>query len=168
MCVCVWVGACNPEACLCFALWYGYRSEWHHGVSCKQEYPGVAATVGLSSDGYIIFLFPFVAAWSVLIRLVTAQCDRQLPHCGQCTRTREQCSGYRDKWDLVFRNQTDDTIKRTMERRAPKEDQAALPPNCNSRPLPPPGLSSSLDELGGQLFSLQLYYRQSILFAWIP
>ncbi|KAE8143733.1 hypothetical protein BDV38DRAFT_289614 [Aspergillus pseudotamarii] len=85
-------------------------------------------------------------------RAVKRRCDRQLPHCGQCTRTREQCSGYRDEWDLVFRNQTDDTIKRTMERRAPKEDQAALPPNCNSRPLPSPGLGSSLDELGVNYF----------------
>ncbi|KAE8369199.1 hypothetical protein BDV27DRAFT_166133 [Aspergillus caelatus] len=85
-------------------------------------------------------------------RAVKRRCDRQLPHCGQCIRTHDQCSGYRDEWDLVFRNQTDDTIKRTMERRGPKEDQTALPPNCKSSPLPPPGLGSSHDELGVNYF----------------
>lgn len=80
------------------------------------------------------------------------QCDQQVPHCGQCIRTRDQCSGYRDEWDLVFRNQTGDTIKRTMERRAPKEGQTSLPLKCNSSPLPPPDLGSSHDELGVNYF----------------
>ncbi|KAB8225761.1 hypothetical protein BDV33DRAFT_198173 [Aspergillus novoparasiticus] len=85
-------------------------------------------------------------------RAVKRRCDRQLPHCGQCTRTGEQCSGYRDEWDLVFRNQTDHTIKRTIEKRAQKEDQTDVATNYNPSPLPPPGLGSNHDELGVNYF----------------
>ncbi|KAE8336071.1 hypothetical protein BDV24DRAFT_155490 [Aspergillus arachidicola] len=85
-------------------------------------------------------------------RAVKRRCDRQLPHCGQCTRTGEQCSGYRDEWDLVFRNQTDHTIKRTIEKRAQKEDQTDVATNYNPSPLPPPGFGSSHDELGVNYF----------------
>ncbi|KAJ5742463.1 transcriptional regulator family: Fungal Specific TF [Penicillium nucicola] len=42
-----------------------------------------------------------------------AQCDQQSPHCGQCLRLRETCPGYRDEWDLIFRDQTHRTIQRS-------------------------------------------------------
>ncbi|OQE28691.1 hypothetical protein PENSTE_c003G07823 [Penicillium steckii] len=46
-------------------------------------------------------------------RAVKRRCDKQFPHCGQCIRKGEKCPGYRDEWDLIFRDQTSHTIKRS-------------------------------------------------------
>lgn len=75
------------------------------------------------------------------------QCDQQLPHCGQCVRMREACLGFRDEWDLVFRDQTDHTIKRTKEKRA----RSATAAGANDK-SPTRGLSPSPDEIGINYF----------------
>lgn len=56
---------------------------------------------------------------------------------------RERCHGYRDEWDLVFRDQTDQTIKRTREKRA----KSAIVVGTNAMP-PARGPSPSPDEIG--------------------
>ncbi|SPB44607.1 putative endo-1, 4-beta-xylanase B domain protein [Aspergillus niger] len=57
---------------------------------------------------------------------------------------REKCPGYRDEWELVFRDQTDKTIKRLKEKRAKYNGSIT-----SSRILSPPtpGLGPSLDEI---------------------
>jgi hypothetical protein len=65
---------------------------------------------------------------------------------------RENCTGYRDEWELVFRDQTNHIIKRSKKKNAAKKaasDEAtkvtySLPPACGMRP--------SLDELGLNYF----------------
>ncbi|KAJ5081628.1 hypothetical protein NUU61_009892 [Penicillium alfredii] len=59
-------------------------------------------------------------------RAIKRRCDQQLPHCGQCIRARQKCPGYRDEWELVFRDQTDRTIKRTEEKRVTKLNPACI------------------------------------------
>lgn len=49
------------------------------------------------------------------------QCDEAKPTCNQCTKSRRQCPGYKDDFDLVFRNET-----KATERRAFKANQRAL------------------------------------------
>lgn len=49
------------------------------------------------------------------------QCDETKPTCKQCAKSRRTCPGYKDEFDLVFRNETLAT-----ERRAKKANQKAL------------------------------------------
>lgn len=53
--------------------------------------------------------------------LIPLQCDETKPTCNQCAKSRRQCPGYKDEFDLVFRNETQAT-----ERRARKANQKAL------------------------------------------
>jgi len=48
------------------------------------------------------------------------KCDETKPTCNQCTKSRRQCPGYKDEFDLVFRNETQAT-----ERRARKANKKA-------------------------------------------
>ncbi|KAF5865516.1 Autophagy protein 22 [Aspergillus alliaceus] len=64
---------------------------------------------------------------------------------------REDCPGYRDEWDLIFRNQTGHTIKRLKEKRANKE-KTILAKDYNSGLKPPPSLNPSHEELGVNYF----------------
>lgn len=49
------------------------------------------------------------------------QCDETKPTCNQCAKSRRQCPGYKDEFDLVFRNETQAT-----ERRARRASKKAL------------------------------------------
>ena len=49
------------------------------------------------------------------------QCDETKPTCNQCAKSRRQCPGYKDEFDLVFRNET-----KATERRAQKANRKAL------------------------------------------
>lgn len=88
------------------------------------------------------------------------QCDQQVPHCGQCIRTREKCSGYRDEWELVFHDQTSKTIKRSKAKRASKSPTNATKSTTttttaavNRVPSPPSNtLKPSVDDLGINYF----------------
>ncbi|KAF3388711.1 hypothetical protein F1880_003342 [Penicillium rolfsii] len=74
-------------------------------------------------------------------------CDQRRPHCGQCIRMREACPGYRDEWDLVFRDQTDQTIQRTKKKRARSATAAGAHDASPAR-----GLSPSPNEIGINYF----------------
>ncbi|KAJ5814379.1 uncharacterized protein N7503_001129 [Penicillium pulvis] len=78
----------------------------------------------------------------------TTQCDKQVPQCGQCIRTGETCPGYRDEWELVFRDQTSHTIKRSRKRT--QKDRAA--PEIITLTTPTRGPDLNLDELGVNYF----------------
>ncbi|KAJ5215487.1 uncharacterized protein N7498_001894 [Penicillium cinerascens] len=71
------------------------------------------------------------------------ECDKQFPQCGQCIRAHETCVGYRDTWDLVFRDQTNHTIQRFRKIR--KTDRVAT----GGILLAP---DPSLDEIGVNYF----------------
>ncbi|KAL2829672.1 hypothetical protein BDW59DRAFT_32495 [Aspergillus cavernicola] len=81
-------------------------------------------------------------------RVVKRRCDKQVPQCGQCIRAHETCLGYRDEWDLVFRDQTSHTIKRS--RKIPEKNG----PSTEVIPLTPlsRGPDPSLDEIGVNYF----------------
>ncbi|VUC23644.1 unnamed protein product [Clonostachys rosea] len=49
------------------------------------------------------------------------KCDETKPTCNQCAKSRRQCPGYKDEFDLVFRNETQAT-----ERRARKANKKAM------------------------------------------
>ena len=51
----------------------------------------------------------------------SGQCDETKPTCTQCAKSRRQCPGYKDDFDLVFRNET-----KATERRAQKANRKAL------------------------------------------
>ncbi|GAP89864.2 putative negative acting factor [Rosellinia necatrix] len=42
------------------------------------------------------------------------KCDEAKPTCGQCAKSRRQCPGYKDDFDLVFRNETKATERRAQ------------------------------------------------------
>ncbi|KAJ5820464.1 hypothetical protein N7474_006055 [Penicillium riverlandense] len=84
-------------------------------------------------------------------RAVKRRCDRQSPHCGQCIRLGEECPGYRDEWDLVFRDQTDKTIKRSKAKRTKSASNDSPPPTQHLSPTTQ-CLSPSIDEIGVNYF----------------
>ncbi|KAI5919736.1 hypothetical protein F4810DRAFT_473423 [Camillea tinctor] len=49
------------------------------------------------------------------------KCDETKPTCNQCAKSRRQCPGYKDEFDLVFRNET-----KATERRAQKASRKAM------------------------------------------
>lgn len=60
-------------------------------------------------------------------------------------RLREQCPGYRDEWELVFRDDTDKTIKRAREKKAKNTATPDIaPPTCS--------LTPRVDDLGVNYF----------------
>ncbi|KAM0811967.1 putative Zn(2)-C6 fungal-type domain-containing protein [Seiridium cardinale] len=70
------------------------------------------------------------------------KCDETKPTCNQCTKSRRQCPGYKDEFDLVFRNETQAT-----ERRARK---------ANKKALQKLGKSESDDESNGSISPTEL------------
>ncbi|KAK3391599.1 hypothetical protein B0T20DRAFT_331477, partial [Sordaria brevicollis] len=42
------------------------------------------------------------------------KCDETKPTCNQCLKARRQCPGYKDDFDLVFRNVTKATERRVQ------------------------------------------------------
>lgn len=54
------------------------------------------------------------------------KCDETKPTCNQCAKSRRQCPGYKDEFDLVFRNETQAT-----ERRARKANKKAMAQKLN-------------------------------------
>ncbi|KAI1411546.1 hypothetical protein F5Y13DRAFT_55669 [Hypoxylon sp. FL1857] len=43
------------------------------------------------------------------------KCDETKPTCNQCAKSRRQCPGYKDEFDLVFRNETQATERRARK-----------------------------------------------------
>ncbi|OJJ42474.1 hypothetical protein ASPZODRAFT_137280 [Penicilliopsis zonata CBS 506.65] len=82
-------------------------------------------------------------------RAVKRRCDQKLPHCGQCIRTQSECPGYRDEWELVFRDQTKQTITRSRKKEAEK---TASSTKDHDSPRPVCGLGPSVDEIGVNYF----------------
>lgn len=59
-----------------------------------------------------------------------SQCDEGKPTCAQCAKSRRQCPGYKDDFDLVFRNETQATEKRAKKSSAKAKrvaSQAVIP-----------------------------------------
>ena len=117
---------------------------WLRATHLSSE-PLVAAKIaGLSRGGCVIILLSIASLGQALnVSSMTAalQCDHQVPQCGQCIRQRVKCRGYRDEWDLVFRDQTVQTINRTLQMRA----NSALVPAGNS-------LRPSVEDIGVNYF----------------
>lgn len=47
--------------------------------------------------------------------IFTPQCDETKPTCNQCTKARRHCPGYRDEFELIFRNETKATERRAQK-----------------------------------------------------
>lgn len=63
---------------------------------------------------------------------------------------KEDCPGYRDEWELVFRNQTDKTIQRSKAEQSSKAKHFWPPPGCSTDCSPSPSLD--LDQIGVNYF----------------
>lgn len=80
--------------------------------------------------------------------MTSSKCDETKPTCNQCAKSRRQCPGYKDEFDLVFRNETQAT-----ERRARKANKKAIAQKLNREidqgesrkksPSPPSATTSS-------------------------
>ncbi|KAI1463546.1 uncharacterized protein F4812DRAFT_243289 [Daldinia caldariorum] len=57
------------------------------------------------------------------------KCDETKPTCNQCAKSRRQCPGYKDEFDLILRNETQAT-----ERRARKASKKAPVPRTDKSP----------------------------------
>lgn len=66
--------------------------------------------------------------------LICRQCDETKPTCNQCAKSRRQCPGYKDEFDLVFRNETQATERRA--RKANKKAIARMEKDSPTRQVP--------------------------------
>ncbi|KAI0397500.1 hypothetical protein F5Y17DRAFT_464574 [Xylariaceae sp. FL0594] len=55
------------------------------------------------------------------------KCDEAKPTCNQCAKSRRQCPGYKDEFDLVFRNETKSTERRAKKANKKAAAQRAAP-----------------------------------------
>ncbi|SPJ74819.1 related to negative acting factor [Fusarium torulosum] len=63
------------------------------------------------------------------------KCDETKPTCNQCAKSRRQCPGYKDEFDLVFRNETQATERRARKasKKASAQKQDKLGSQTNSK-----------------------------------
>ncbi|KAI1277829.1 hypothetical protein F5Y07DRAFT_388174 [Xylaria sp. FL0933] len=66
------------------------------------------------------------------------KCDETKPTCNQCSKSRRQCPGYMDDFDLMFRNET-----KATERRAQKANKKALAQKAEKQESSPSDTSST-------------------------
>ncbi|SPO01336.1 related to negative acting factor [Cephalotrichum gorgonifer] len=79
------------------------------------------------------------------------KCDEARPTCSQCAKSRRQCPGYRDEFDIVHRNETQATERRarkTVKKPVQKNTEARQPPSwpSSSSSSSPSSSSSSSSE----------------------
>ncbi|KFY44128.1 hypothetical protein V494_01614 [Pseudogymnoascus sp. VKM F-4513 (FW-928)] len=68
------------------------------------------------------------------------RCDETKPTCTQCRKSRRECPGYKDDFDLVFRNETQATEKRAKKPTSKARKAASQAPSnrqWNSNAAPP-------------------------------
>ncbi|KAJ5621564.1 hypothetical protein N7528_006347 [Penicillium herquei] len=96
-------------------------------------------------------------------RAVKRRCDKKEPHCGQCVRMGQECHGYRDQWELVFRDQTKQTIQRSKSKKDMNPSQnmhsSRVSQYHGERQRPLPSQESTLVQgvASGSAISLQLF-----------
>ncbi|KAI5859920.1 hypothetical protein GGS23DRAFT_614380 [Durotheca rogersii] len=73
------------------------------------------------------------------------KCDETKPKCNQCAKSRRICPGYRDEFDLVFRNETQATERRarkasakSLTQKAARSQEVAHRGSLSSPPSPRP------------------------------
>ncbi|UNI13549.1 hypothetical protein JDV02_000284 [Purpureocillium takamizusanense] len=79
------------------------------------------------------------------------RCDQRMPTCGQCEKRSQQCPGYRNMVDLMFRDESNHVIKKanTARKRLNKSREAAngsASDGLTALPSPSPRSSSSSSE----------------------
>lgn len=109
------------------------------------------------------------------------QCDQLIPSCGQCLKAGRNCCGYRNKIDLLFRNETD---KVTAKARTSKtystpgrgddfnSSDTTLACQLNSVPPPmhiyPQSLSIALEDEGTNYFFHSFVMSGSNFLSYVP
>lgn len=67
----------------------------------------------------------------------TAQCDQKVPACGQCTKKKKTCPGYRSEADIIFRVENDHAASLVAGRKSRR--RSSPPPQAHSSAQPSPG-----------------------------
>ncbi|PNY28440.1 Uncharacterized protein TCAP_01636 [Tolypocladium capitatum] len=72
------------------------------------------------------------------------RCDQRMPTCGQCEKRQQECPGYRNMVDLMFRDESHHVIKKakTARKRPRKPGHSAGPDDGGPTALPSPSPSS--------------------------
>lgn len=100
------------------------------------------------------------------------KCDETKPTCLKCAKSRRVCPGYKDEFDLVFRNETQSTElkarKASRKASAQKMDQqdsgqSSLPSGTQS--APPDGVKSPLRQAVVPALNLPVEQRASFFFV---
>ncbi|KAI9697513.1 MAG: hypothetical protein M1820_007779 [Bogoriella megaspora] len=60
-------------------------------------------------------------------------CDEARPFCGQCKKSHRTCPGYRDEFDLIFRNETSATKRRAQKSTSTTRDSESPPKTASGR-----------------------------------
>ncbi len=57
------------------------------------------------------------------------QCDQVVPECSQCVKSKRHCPGYRDRLDLIFRNESQLVVRKARDRKASDKPKMATRPH---------------------------------------
>lgn len=77
--------------------------------SCREKKTRVCYTIALP------YHFHRITVAATLVKFCNVdkpQCDQRLPGCTQCERAKRVCPGYRVPGDLLFRNESDNVIRK--------------------------------------------------------
>ena len=91
------------------------------------------------------------------------KCDETKPTCSQCTKSRRQCPGYKDEFDLVFRNET-----KATERRAQKANRKAVAQKMGKAGQEPISPVSSRDDEDEATLDRRGFAKSPLEYAIIP
>ncbi|KAK0764612.1 hypothetical protein N5P37_002078 [Trichoderma harzianum] len=99
------------------------------------------------------------------------KCDETKPTCNQCAKSRRQCPGYRDEFDLVFRNETQATEKRAQRatKKALAQRMTKFAPSSTPEPMFSNGEDSSANSsfvASQHLSSMASYGRKNQQTPW--
>ncbi|RYP27177.1 hypothetical protein DL768_011329 [Monosporascus sp. mg162] len=102
------------------------------------------------------------------------KCDETKPTCLKCAKSRRVCPGYKDEFDLVFRNETQSTElkarKASRKASAQKIDQQDSGQSSSSSgtqsSAPPDGVKSPLGQAVVPALNLSVEQRASCFFVW--
>lgn len=98
---------------------------------------------------------------------MSRQCDETKPTCNQCAKSHRQCPGYRDEFELIFRNETKSTERRARLRAGKKAFDGASGV-VGPEPASPASSGSSSSSAGSLSPAVRQAIKSPLEMAIIP
>lgn len=119
--------------------------------------------VGKGRLGYVNFISPFCLIRHAGCQAINSlKCSQQPDGCSQCARASQKCPGYRSQVDVIFRNESDNVVRKAKAR-AERVKQAKTEPSSKSStaayPTPAEDAEEGLEVVHRRDLPFQLSYN---------